>query len=160
MVVAPEWISVGPVLDNAINQVLPEAKRVDIHIESIIEDDLPPIYVDQAHLERILNNLLDNAIKFTPDKGHIKLSASLDPDQSPASVKIGVSDTGPGIPADIQDQLFNKYKQFRMSQGRRTGSGVGLYYCKLAVEAQGGQIWVESQVGLGSTFYFRLPLAP
>lgn len=160
MIVTPEWISIEPILHNAINQVLPEASRVDILIESIIEDDLPPIYVDQAHLERILNNLLDNAIKFTPDGGHIKLSASLDPDYSPASIIIGVSDTGPGIPADIHDQIFKKYKQIRMNLGRRTGSGVGLYYCKLAVEAQGGHIWVDSQVGQGSTFNFRLPLTP
>lgn len=159
MVVTPEWVSIEPILNSAINQVLPEANRVDIQIESIVEDDLPPIYVDQAHMERILNNLLDNAIKFTPNNGRITISVKLDPDHSPASIIVGVSDTGPGIPTYVQEQLFNKYKQFRTSQGRRTGSGVGLYYCKLAVEAQRGHIWVESQVGQGSTFYFRLPLA-
>ena len=160
MVVTPEWVSIEPIVNTAISQVLPEANRVNIHIASIIEDDLPPLYVDQTHMERILNNLLDNAIKFTPNDGRIKLSAKLDPDHSPASIIMGVSDTGPGIPLEIQGQLFNKYKQFRTGHGRRTGSGVGLYYCKLAVEAHGGQIWVESQVGQGSTFFFRLPLAP
>ncbi|MCK5314305.1 MAG: GAF domain-containing protein [Anaerolineales bacterium] len=160
MVVAPSWISIEPILKNAVNHVLPEAKRVDIVIETSTEEEIPPIYVDQAHLERILNNLLDNAIKFTPDGGHVKISAMLDPDFTPASIVFGVSDTGPGIPEEIHKQLFQKYKQVKMIQGRRTGSGVGLYYCKLAVEAHGGQIWVESQVGSGSTFYFRLPLAP
>jgi signal transduction histidine kinase len=104
--------------------------------------------------------LLDNAIKFTPDGGHVKVTAMLDPEFTPASIVVGVSDTGPGIPAEIQKQIFQKYNQVKMIQGRRTGSGVGLYYCKLAVEAHGGQIWVDSQIGGGSTFYFRLPLAP
>lgn len=160
MNVAPDWISIEPLINNAIKQVSPEANRVDISLDTVIEDDLPPIYIDQAHFERILYNLLDNAIKFTPDGGHITLSARLDPDFSPASAVIGVGDTGPGIPVNIQEQIFKKYKQIKTSQGRRTGSGVGLYYCKLAVEAQGGHIWVESDVGQGSTFYFRLPLAP
>jgi signal transduction histidine kinase len=160
MVVAPRWISIDPIMNNAIKQVQPEAKRVDIILETITEEDIPPVYVDQAHLERILNNLLDNAIKFTPDGGHVKVTAMLDPEFTPASIVVGVSDTGPGIPAEIQKQIFQEYNQVKMIQGRRTGSGVGLYYCKLAVEAHGGQIWVDSQIGGGSTFYFRLPLAP
>jgi PAS domain S-box-containing protein len=160
MIMDPHWVSIKPLVENAFRQVAAEANRVNITIEVSADEDLPSILVDQGHLERVLNNLLDNAIKFTPDGGRIDLYARIEPDYSPASIIIGVNDTGPGIPEEIQSQLFKKFKQLGMIQGRRTGSGIGLHYCKLAIEAHGGQIWVESQVGRGSTFFIQLPIAP
>jgi len=83
----------------------------------------------------------------------------LEPDHEPLSVLIGVTDTGPGIPKETQDRLFGKFQQVSTIHGRRSGTGLGLHYCKLAVEAHGGNIWVDSEPGEGSTFTLRLPVA-
>lgn len=72
---------------------------------------------------------------------------------------MGVTDTGPGIPSGARSRIFEKFQQLDPAGGRRKGSGLGLFFCKLAVEAQGGEIWVESQVGHGSKFMVRLPAA-
>ena len=106
----------------------------------------------------MLNNLLNNAIKFTPDGGRVRLWARLDPDHTPTAILIGVSDTGPGIPPEEQHVLFEKFQHVSSVTGRRAGTGLGLPFCKLAIEAHGGQIWVESEVGKGSTFLIRLPI--
>ena len=71
---------------------------------------------------------------------------------------LGVSDTGPGVPLEAQARLFKKFQQVISTEGRRPGSGLGLPFCKLAVEAHGGKIWVESEAGKGSTFVVRLPV--
>jgi signal transduction histidine kinase len=97
-------------------------------------------------------------VKFTPDGGVINVWSRVDGDLASRSLLIGVRDTGPGISVEVQEQLFTKYHQSGSVKGRRAGSGLGLHYCKLAVDAHGGEIWVESIQGEGSTFFVRLPM--
>ncbi len=119
-----------------------------------------PVWVeaDRELTFRVLSNLLGNAIRFTPFGGQISLWWY--PSQTPGWVEVAVQDTGPGIPEGYRKKIFEK---FVTVQGRREGvkasTGLGLTFCKLAVEAHGGRIWVESEMGRGSTFFFTLPAA-
>jgi signal transduction histidine kinase len=122
-----------------------------------VDPEIPPVTVDAEYIERVLNNLIDNAYKFTPDGGSIRIWARRANQANSSGVLIGISDTGPGIPEKEQNRLFRKFQQVVSSSGRRTGTGLGLVYCKLAIEAHGGRIWVESEPGKGSTFLVNLP---
>jgi signal transduction histidine kinase len=103
---------------------------------------------------QVLSNLIDNALKFTPRQGRIKVSGQIMND----SVLCAVSDTGPGIPPGIRARVFDRFVQ--AEGGGRSGRGLGLYIAKGLIEAQAGSIWVDSQEGRGTTFSFTLPLAP
>lgn len=118
-------------------------------------EDLPPVRADYTALVRIIGNLLDNAIKFTSAGGHIAVSAR----QATAGVQFSIADTGFGIPSEQHERIFEKFAQAGIrAEGQRAGVGLGLTYCKLAVEAHGGHIWVESDQGVGTTFHFVLPV--
>ena len=148
------------------------------HIEQQTPADLPLLQADQELLTRVLINLLGNAVKFTPRGGTISLGArQCQPlEEMPERVKakiskkqreiltapallFSVSDTGEGVPAADLDRIFDKFGQVESrKEGRKMSSGLGLTFCKLAVEAHGGAIWVESDPGHGSTFSFTIPL--
>ena len=122
------------------------------------EENLPEMWIDEDMIRRVLINLLENASKFTNIEGHIYIGAKTDGDW----VRLWVRDTGPGIPEDAREIIFNKFSRFqseRLSPTERIpkGLGLGLAFCKLAVQAHGGQIGVESEMGTGSTFYFTVP---
>ena len=109
---------------------------------------------DKEIIERVIINLLSNALKFTPDLGDVRITAS----RKDAMARLAVSDTGPGIPAKHHARIFEKFGALdKGTQGYSTG--LGLTFCKLAVEAHGGKIGMESEVGKGSTFWFTLPEA-
>lgn len=113
-----------------------------------------PVVGDAGLLARVLQNLLGNALKFTPDGGTIGLAIQPGDDH----VRVEVHDTGPGIPPEYHARIFEKFGQVEARmQGQMYSTGLGLTFCKLAVEAHGGQIGVESEVGRGSTFWFVLP---
>ncbi len=150
-----EAVDVRSLLENGAAELAPLAAQAQISVEISADSDLPPLDVDPGLINRVICNLLDNAIKFTPDGGHIRLWAR---PESTATMLIGVSDNGPGIPPEAQARLFKKFEQVLSTEGRRSGTGLGLPFCRLAVEAHGGQIWVESAVGKGSTFFVRLPV--
>ncbi len=135
------------------------AAEFDITLTTTHEPQLPPLQGDGQLLARVLNNLVDNALKFTPDGGRVTLKSCADPLDA-GKLLIMVSDTGPGIPPEVQPRLFEKFQQIAVSSSRRRGTGLGLAFCKLAVEAHGGRIWVESAPGQGSTFIISLPIAP
>jgi len=119
--------------------------------------DLPPFPGDEDKLRRTLVNLLGNAIKFTPAGGTVTASAQA----SDVAVLFSVRDTGEGIPPEAFDRIFEKFGQVENRKaGRKMSTGLGLTFCKLAVEAHGGIIWVESRPGLGSAFFFTIPRAP
>ncbi|MHB0938606.1 MAG: sensor histidine kinase [Armatimonadota bacterium] len=124
-------------------------------ISTEVPSDLPPVLVDPDRLERILLNLLTNALKYSLEEAEVYLRAEAQEYQ----VVISVTDLGRGIPADDLPKLFQRF--YRAAEGRRAGEGIGLglYITRLLVEAHGGRIWVESEVGQGSTFYFTLPVA-
>lgn len=120
-------------------------------------DDLPPIYAELNYLDRVLENLLDNAIKFSPDGGQIVVSART----NDAEVIVSVADQGIGLAPEKQRWLFERFYQADSGLARRFGGlGIGLALCKLIVETHRGRIWAESAgEGQGCTFYFALPRA-
>ncbi len=135
----------------------PLARDQGLSIVSEVPESLPLISVDVDKLTRVLSNLIDNALKFTPTGGRITITA--EPSDAEANtVRVGVLDTGPGIPDEYRSRVFDRFTQVAGRKGSRAGSGLGLSFCKLTVEAHGGTIWVENRPEGGSAFYFTLPL--
>ncbi len=124
-------------------------------IRAEVPEGLPPVSADPDRLERILTNLLSNALKYSSPGSEVLVSAQ----RWDGDVVTSVSDRGPGIPPEDLPKLFQRYARTTVSQARREGLGLGLYITRQLVEAHGGHIWVESQVGVGSTFSFSLPAA-
>ncbi len=131
-------------------------ERRSITLHTHVPTDLF-LYGDRVRLDRVLTNLLDNAIKFTPEGGEIVIEAEKKGDQ----VYISVIDSGPGIPPKERQRIFERFAQVKSDSPnvRSRGFGLGLVFCRMAVEAHGGRIWVESGPGgKGSRFTFTLPL--
>jgi signal transduction histidine kinase len=131
------------------------AAEKQLLLEADIPSTLPSVLADPALLGRILQNLIGNAIKFTPEEGQVQVSAGLFEDQ-PGMLLVTVKDNGPGISAKLKNRLFQKFATGRQEN---SGSGLGLAFCRLAVEAHGGRIWVESEPGRGTSLLFTLPIA-
>lgn len=148
-----EPVDVKGVIKNAVQRI---KRQSSIHRFSVsLPRELPHVPADPLRLERVLYNLLENAVKYSPNGGYIKTSAIIDSDR----LVIGVSDQGPGISLEDQARLFSPFQRLENSiQGGVKGIGLGLLVCRRLVEAHGGRIWVESKPGEGSTFYFSLPL--
>ncbi|NTU65146.1 MAG: HAMP domain-containing histidine kinase [Chloroflexi bacterium] len=130
------------------------AHNKKLQLDSDVPHGLPLVQADLNLIQRVLQNLIGNAVKFTPEGGRIQVAARLvqEPPAEPI-VLISISDTGPGIPLEIESQLFQKF----VTGGQQEhGSGLGLAFCKLAVEAHGQRIWVDSSAGKGATFTFSL----
>jgi two-component system, OmpR family, phosphate regulon sensor histidine kinase PhoR len=131
------------------------AAEKDLRISVNLQDRLPDIAADRRRLAEVLQNLLDNAIQYTSAGGQIMLSASADAGE----VKFTVSDTGIGIPKADQPRIFERFYRVDAARSREVGgTGLGLAIAKHLVEAHGGRIWVESEVGQGSQFYFTVPV--
>jgi len=110
--------------------------------------------VDRDVVARIMQNLLGNALKFTPPSGEVTMAVEANDDR----VRVAVSDTGPGIPREYRERVFEKFGQVEaVSRGQKLSTGLGLTFCRMAVEAHGGRIGVDSETGRGSTFWFVLP---
>jgi PAS domain S-box-containing protein len=148
--------SIDPILlmDEAIRDVLPNATARNQVLDKKVVSILPLIWVDVDMIHRVLINLLENAIKYTPVEGRIEIGAST----NGQSVKIWVQDNGPGIAEADRERIFEKFIRLR-GNSRSAGLGVGLAFCKLAVQGHGGQIWIESENGKGTTFWLTLPVA-
>lgn len=131
-----------------------EANEQGIILHHTVEPGLPRLTADPGLLERILVNLLDNALKFTPAGGRVELQIGA----AGSEVQVSVSDTGPGIAAEFRERIFERFGQVPGSSGRRHGTGLGLAFAKLAVEAHGGRIWIEDNPAGGSRFCLRLTL--
>lgn len=140
-------------INRAVSQVQPQATDKNIRLRMALADDVPLLYIDNDMIERVIINLLDNAIKYTPEGGMVTLSTA----SAPNEVYVRIKDTGPGIPADAQPVIFDKFARVKQ-RNMPYGAGLGLAFCKLAVEAHGGRIWVHSEPDAGSTFTFALPL--
>ncbi len=143
------------VVERAISGLSTWAQDRQIVIQTALSQDLPLVYVDQELVVRVVQNLLGNAIKFSHRGSTVLVRAELANTDS-SSLCISVSDRGIGIAPKDQEKIFAKFGQ---AGDHHTGTGLGLTFCKLVVEAHKGQIWVESQLGHGSTFYFTIPLA-
>jgi two-component system, NtrC family, sensor histidine kinase KinB len=144
--------SLHHLLASAAQLVQPLAAESDQRLTFELVDDLPAITCDADMILRVITNLMENAVKYTPMGGTIKLSAALLED----GVRVRVADSGPGIPAHMQRQIFDKFSRVKYHDAPK-GVGLGLAFCRLAVEAHGGQIWVDSEPGQGSVFSFTIP---
>lgn len=134
----------------------PLAENHKVSLENLATADLPLVKADRDTLQRLLINLLDNALKFTPSEGRVWVKSCSQDDE----VRVEVADTGPGISPDERERIFEKFTQVRGQAESRRGLGLGLAFCRMAVEAHGGRIWVEDgPQGKGSRFVFTLPQA-
>ena len=145
--------AVDGLLKEAMDMLRPLATAASLELDCDVDRTLPRIAADSARVLQVLSNLVGNAVKFTPAGGRVRLRA----EPADREVRFSVSDTGTGIPADQLPHIFGRFWQ-GTSVDRR-GIGLGLAIAKGIVEAHGGRIWVESEVGTGSQFIFTLPIA-
>ena len=142
-------------LDNALTLVRERATRHGITLTQTVDERLGDIVADERKVKQILLNLLSNAVKFTPEGGRVGLTATA----ADGVITIAVSDTGIGIAPEDQAAIFEEFRQVGRDDARKQeGTGLGLTLAKKFVELHGGRIWVQSQVGQGSTFSFTLPV--
>jgi signal transduction histidine kinase len=131
-------------------QPIATSKRITFNLD--IPEKLPDVPVDRDMIRRVVINLLENAIKFSPSNKKVIVQVR----QRPGMVLFCFEDQGPGIPEEQLEAVFIKFTRLKTTHTTH-GFGLGLAFCKLAVEAHGGQIWVESQVGKGTRFSFTIP---
>jgi two-component system, NtrC family, sensor histidine kinase KinB len=139
-------------LEEAVDSTLPSINKKEQKLVQLMPTDLPLIKVDADMVRRVFINLLENASKFTPHGGTISIGAKKDGE----FIMIWIKDTGPGIPAAEKERIFDKYARVHLETGPK-GIGLGLAFCRLAVEAHGGRIWVDSQIGDGACFSLSFP---
>ncbi len=148
-------LGVAHFVESCVETAQRPAAEKDLRISVNLQERLPDIAADRRRLAEVLQNLLDNAIQYTSPGGQIMLSASADAGE----VKFTVSDTGIGIPQADQPRIFERFYRVDVARSREVGgTGLGLAIAKHLVEAHGGRIWVESEVGQGSQFYFTVPI--
>jgi signal transduction histidine kinase/DNA-binding response OmpR family regulator len=150
-------MSLQEVLKEAAASARPAAEQRHIELSLVMGEDLPMVIADRSRVRQIVTNLLDNAIKFTPERGVIAVHAGVST-ETPGFVRIEVTDTGCGIKSEEIPKVFDRlYQVPHADQSARKGLGLGLCICKQLVALHGGAIQVESRVGMGSTFSFTLP---
>ena len=151
--------ALAPLLDQIVTALRSELEKKGLRLTAEIERDLPPIIGDREKLSAVLENLIINALKFTPEGGRITVSAVRAGSPGRPSARIRVSDTGVGIAPDQIEKIFNRFHQVDTSSTRRFGGvGLGLAIVKSILEAHGTTVTVESEVGRGTTFAFVLPV--
>ena len=144
---------VGPLIRSACStmQRMASARRIELTCEH--EADVPPVRADRDRIDQVLGNLIGNAVRFTPEGGRVRVAAEQDGEW----VRFSLADSGVGIdPADLP-HVFDRFWQAKRS--REGGAGLGLAIARGIVAAHGGEMWVESEQGRGSTFFFTLPIA-
>jgi PAS domain S-box-containing protein len=138
---------------DSVEAVSPIATSKNQIINIKISADIPQVKIDVDMIRRVLINLLENAVKYSPPDGEITLGADIKAEQA----IIWVQDSGPGIPAEENEHIFDKFTRLNPT-GSQKGFGLGLAYCRLAIEGHSGRIWVDSEPGKGSRFSFTLPV--
>jgi signal transduction histidine kinase len=141
-------------IDDALLLMRERAGRRGITLERHVDERVGEIHADQRKVKQVLLNLLSNAVKFTPEGGRIDVRAGL----PNGTAEISVTDTGIGIAPENHDAVFEEFRQVGAADKKAEGTGLGLALCRKFVELHGGRIWVKSQLGVGSTFTFTLPL--
>ncbi len=154
MTLQPTTIALHPLLDGCVGLVSERAIRHGLAIRVRVDEDVQEVLADELRLRQVVLNLLTNAVKFTPDGGSITLAAT----RSPGSVEVTVTDTGVGIPAGEHERIFDSFQQGGRSPRPTEGTGLGLTLSRRIVHLHGGELWLTSEVGSGSTFGFTLPV--
>jgi signal transduction histidine kinase len=152
-----EIVYIKPFMEQTLAVI--EGLRRDSAVELIakIDPTVPPIWADPDRVQQILINLFSNAFKFSTD-GSVTITVGLDPEQE-GFLLFSIADTGEGIPQEDLGRIFDRFHRAQGSlQQRRSGTGLGLAICKELVNRHGGQIWVESEVNVGTVFYFTIPI--
>lgn len=152
----PNLGNLTEVINEKINFFMPLARDKNINLIVAFEPNLPEISFDKTRVAQVLNNLLSNALKFTNANGNIKIAVKHKED----GVEISVADNGIGIPREKQDLLFSKFSTLKFPHPTTRGTGLGLYVARGIIEAHGGKIELESEVGRGTTVTFFLPQKP
>jgi two-component system clock-associated histidine kinase SasA len=153
-------VSIRELVEDARRTLEPTAKKYNIPVEIILPSDLPPVNVDAEKIRRVLINLLDNALRFTPAGKAIRLSVEHQSDRN--KLYVYVADSGPGIPEKERERIFEQYWQVKENRPLRgaKGSGIGLTFCQKVLEAHGERIWVQVPGPLpGACFAFTLPVS-
>jgi NtrC-family two-component system sensor histidine kinase KinB len=149
-----ERVGPGFLSDQALAVMKPQAEAQNIELSLEVPEDLPPVMVDPNKIIWVLVNLLANAVRHTPEGGHIRVKG----ERVGGQVHLSVSDDGEGVPYEIQSRIFDKFVQVKRD-GSAGGSGLGLAISKEVVRAHRGTIWLDSVPGQGSTFTFTIPVA-
>jgi signal transduction histidine kinase len=147
-------VALPELLRSAVSMHSERASRGGLELAVSTEPEEIAVTADERRVRQIVFNLLSNAVKFTPAGGKVDVAARLDDGQ----VDIAVADTGPGIPAEDLDTIFEEFEQTPDGRQADEGTGLGLPLSRKLVELHGGRIWVESELGRGSTFHFTLPV--
>ena len=156
-------LSMPDVIQTAANSIRPLVDKAGLAFFTEIEPGLPLVMGDKDRLTQVITNLLGNAIKFTPEGGWIQVKAwrekGSDGRRKAGVITVSIADTGVGIAAENFARIFEKFGQVGdVLKDRPKGTGLGLPICKKIIEYYGGRIWVESEFGRGSTFFFTLPV--
>jgi len=152
-----EPVALRDVIQENVDEMVGLSARDNIRLENRVQADLPPPKADRELLGRVIANLLSNAFKHTPGGGQVVIDAQQEGD----AVTIRVSDTGEGIPEELQPRIFDKFVAGDSDTSKRMlyDSGLGLTFCRLTIECHGGTIWLKSRPGQGTTVFLSLPLA-
>jgi PAS domain S-box-containing protein len=155
-----EFYLLRPLAEAVKNEMTPLAEELEIKIEVDMPTGLPATKIEADKIERVLLNLVDNALKYSPLSSTITIRGRHANSAAGDTVRIEVIDNGPGVPDDQKQHIFERFHQVETGQrGRRTGTGLGLTFCRMAVRAHGGDIWIEDNPAGGSIFVFTLPAA-
>lgn len=142
---------------SGLNESLLKKKKLNLLVD--VDDDVPPVLADREKIAHVIGNLLGNAIEFTPPQGNVWLRATRTTESGSELVRVEVGDSGVGIASEHHDLIFREFAQVDSTPSRsHHGTGLGLTIARKLVELHGGRIWVESQLGDGSRFFFTIPV--
>jgi len=151
------FLDIKPIIENTVNSMKVIAKEKNITFSIIIEPDLPKLYMNQDSIERVLKNLLSNALKYSKNGGKVKVRAELDGTGN--NVECSVEDFGIGIPPETLSKVFDRFYRVETQTHTVKGTGLGLHLVKVAIEKHhNGQVFAESELNKGGKFGFRLPI--
>ena len=153
----PVPVSLVDLVSDVVEGLQGMAQRKSLSLTSHAPEDLPMIHGDRDKLHQVLTNLIQNAIKFTPEGGAIRVESRFDVEEQ---VRTCIADTGCGIPAHDRAKVFDRFYRGDSATSDSPGAGLGLAITKSLVELHGGRIWVENEPDTGSRFFFTLPIEP
>jgi len=152
-----EAVALHPIVSQVLSEIEVARSGRGVRVSDRVPDDLPPVHVDRERVHQVLFNLLDNAVRYTPEGGDVVVSAR----RVNGRCEVSVADTGPGIAPEHLPRLFERFYRVDPARSQKDGgTGIGLAIARSVVEAHGGRIRAESELGKGSVFTFELPVAP